>query len=78
VILRVLSGVQCEWGLPVPHIPQELGIPEQATPVSPAPVLAAKVENFLFNFAEPQCGQIVPSQWLERTKISLSRSHCPQ
>jgi hypothetical protein len=61
-------------------MPQELGTPEQlggAAGVAPA-VAAAKVENFLDNFAEPQCGHFVPSQSLERTRISLSFSHFPQ
>jgi hypothetical protein len=48
-------------------------------PVLAAPVLAeAKVENFLDNFFEPQCGHSVPFQSLERTRISLSCSHFSQ
>jgi len=31
--------------------------------------------KFLDNFFDPQCGQAVPFQALERTRISLSRSH---
>lgn len=60
-------------------MPQELGCPVQlgAALFTPA-VLAAKVEKFLLNFVEPQCGHFVPSQSLERTRISLSRSHLPQ
>ena len=38
----------------------------------------AKTENFLDSFLDPQCGQAVPFQWLERTRISLSRSHFSQ
>ena len=38
----------------------------------------AKSENFLDSFSEPHCGHLVPFQSLERTRISLSRSHCPQ
>ena len=45
--------------------------------VAPA-VADANVENFFASFAEPQCGHFVPSQLLERTRISLSRSHFPQ
>lgn len=44
-----------------------------------APAVAeAKVENFLASLVEPQCGHLVPSQSLDRTRISLSRSHLPQ
>jgi hypothetical protein len=35
----------------------------------------ANTENFLNSFFEPEFGQAVPSQSLERTRISLSRSH---
>ncbi len=60
-------------------MPQEVGTPEQLGTGIVAPVFAAaKVENFLANFAEPQCGHFVPSQSLERTRISLSLSHFPQ
>jgi hypothetical protein len=60
-------------------MPQELGTPEQLGAAGVAPALAAaKVENFLANFAEPQCGHFVPCQSLERTRISLSFSHFPQ
>jgi hypothetical protein len=38
----------------------------------------ANTENFLDNFFEPQCGQAVPFQSLERTRISLSRAHFSQ
>jgi len=41
-------------------------------------VAEAKMENFLDNFFDPQCGQAVPFQALERTRISLSRSHFSQ
>ncbi len=44
-----------------------------------APAVAeAKVENFLASFVDPQCGHFVPLHSLERTRISLSRSHFPQ
>ncbi len=39
---------------------------------------AAKVENFLSSFAEPQCGHLVPFQFEERTRISLSFPHFSQ
>jgi hypothetical protein len=64
-------------------MPHELGTPEQpgdsALAVPPPPVVeAAKVENFFDSLLAPQCGHFVPSQFLERTRISLSRSHFPQ
>ncbi len=40
--------------------------------------LEAKVENFLASLREPQCGQAVPFQEVERTRISLSRTHFSQ
>lgn len=44
----------------------------QAPPLaSPAP-LEANTENFLSSLWEPQCGQGVPCQALERTSTSLS------
>ena len=59
-------------------MPQELGVPVQDGS-EPAPaVLEAKTENFFDSFFEPQCGQGVPCQSLERTRISLSFSHFSQ
>jgi hypothetical protein len=62
-------------------MPQECGVPVQlgtgAALVLPA-VADAKVENFFSSLVEPQRGHFVPSQLLERTRISLSRSHFPQ
>jgi hypothetical protein len=58
-------------------MPQELGLPVQEGSAAP-PALDANTENFFANFAEPQCGHFVPAQSLERTRISLSRSHFPQ
>jgi hypothetical protein len=49
--------------------------------VTPGPLAGpadAKMENFLESFVEPHCGHFVPFQSLERTRISLSLSHCPQ
>lgn len=43
-------------------------------PVLPAP-WGAKTDNFLESFFEPQCGQGVPRQSLERTNNS---KFCPQ
>jgi len=60
-------------------MPQELGIPEQLGGAPLPPALAdANVENFFASFVEPQRGHFVPSQWLERTRISLSCSHFSQ
>jgi len=60
-------------------MPHELGTPlhEGAGLVAPA-VAEAKVENFLDNFSEPQCGHFVPCQSLDRTRISVSFSHLSQ
>lgn len=58
-------------------MPQDLGWPVQTGAESPA-TLEAKVENFLDSFFDPQCGQGVPSQRLERTSTSLSLSQLPQ
>jgi hypothetical protein len=59
-------------------MPQEWGVPEQdGSEVSPA-TFEANTENFLESFVEPQCGHAVPSQLVERTRISLSRLHFSQ
>jgi hypothetical protein len=50
----------------------------QAPASFPPAKLEAKVENFLSSLVEPQWGHFVPAQSLERTRISLSRSHFPQ
>jgi hypothetical protein len=68
-------GTQCRCGLPVPHIPHEPGLPLQLSLGAAAPPLEANTESFFDNFGEPQCGQRVPFERLERTRISLSRSH---
>jgi hypothetical protein len=64
----------------VPHAQQEVGVPEQdAGDGAELPAVAeAKVENFFSSLVDPQCGHFVPSQFLERTRISLSRSHFSQ
>jgi hypothetical protein len=68
-----------QWQLQAP--------PQQCPPPLPPPVAAmlvepalaeAKVENFLDNFLEPQCGHSVPFQSDERTRISLSVPHFSQ
>jgi len=38
----------------------------------------ANVENFFVSLVEPHCGHLAPFQSLERTRISLSRSHFSQ
>jgi hypothetical protein len=64
--------------LPVPHIPHELGLPEQEGAAASDATDDAKTDSFLESFFEPHLGQGVPSHLLERTKISLSFSHLPQ
>ncbi len=58
-------------------MPQDLGWPVQAGASLPA-LVEAKVENFFASFFDPQCGQGVPSQRLERTSTSLSFSQSLQ
>jgi hypothetical protein len=63
----------------VPHNPQEDGVPVQdAPPDESSPPPEAKTESFLVKRLEPHFGQDVPSQWLERTRISESVPHFPQ
>jgi len=64
----------------VPHAQHDLGLVLQAgtAPVVLPAEADAKTESLLASFFEPQCGHAVPSQWLERTRISLSRSHFSQ
>jgi hypothetical protein len=64
----------------VPHAQHEPGLLVQVgAAVVPVPAVAeANTENFLASFFEPQCGQTEPFQSLERTRISLSRSHFSQ
>jgi len=47
---------------------------EEGAGLLPA-VAEANTESFLESFAEPQWGHRAPFQLLERTRISLSRSH---
>jgi hypothetical protein len=70
---------QCEWGRPVPHIPQERGLPLQAaaSEESPPP-LEANTDNFFVTRFDPHLGQGVPVHLLERTRTSLSAPHFPQ
>lgn len=75
---RELERPQWECGLPVPHMPQEEGLPVQAGSAPAPATLEAKVENFFDNRAEPHFGQGVPSHWVERTWISESFPHCSQ
>jgi hypothetical protein len=50
----------------------------QAGAVSLAAVLEAKTDSFFSSFVEPQWGQRVPFQRVERTSSSLSFSQSPQ
>jgi hypothetical protein len=38
----------------------------------------ANTDSFFDSLSDPQCGHLVPSQWLERTSTSLSFSHFSQ
>jgi len=62
----------------VPQSPQERGFPVQAGGSSPPPEPDANTESFFNSFVEPQCGQGVPFQSVERTSSSLSRLHVAQ
>jgi len=63
----------------VPQAQHELGTPLQAADSAAPPLaLEANTENFFVKRFEPHFGQTVPSQWLLRTRISLSASHFPQ
>ena len=73
---------QCRCGLPgaqpqPPLLPPVAGLEGAVLAVFPVE-LEAKVENFFSSFSVPQWGHFVPSQSLERTRISLSRPHLPQ
>jgi hypothetical protein len=69
--MRNQCPLQCPPQQPPPPLPQ-------AGALLPPALTEAKVENFLDNFFEPQCGHSVFFEWLDRTRISLSRSHFPQ
>jgi len=58
-------------------MPHELGFPEHDSS-APPPVFDANTESFLDNLPDPHFGHLVPSQLLERTRISLSFSHFSQ
>jgi hypothetical protein len=63
----------------VPQRPQERGLPLHEGPGSDAPPFEdAKTESFFWSFLDPQSGQAVPFQSLERTSTSLSRLQPPQ
>jgi hypothetical protein len=44
----------------------------QASPPASPPPLEANTESFFSSFGEPQRGQVVPFQSLDRTSTSLS------
>jgi hypothetical protein len=73
-----MATAQCEWGRPVPHIPQEPGLPEQEGSAPPSALEDANTESFFVKATDPQCGHFVPFQSLERTSTSLSFSHFAQ
>ena len=73
-------GYQCECGRPVPQRPHEWGVPlhEGASPPPAPATLEANTESFLASFVEPQRGHAVPSQFVDRTRISLSSPQVAQ
>jgi len=79
--LQPFNQTQCRCGLPgahpqLPHPPPPPALPADLLLLLSA--FDAKVENFFASLAEPQWGHFVPFQSLERTRISLSRSHLSQ
>jgi len=79
-VSKVATVNQCRCGRPVPQQQQDFVPPPQAgAAVAVLSAMAdAKTDNFLVSFFEPQCGHAAPFQLLERTRISLSRSHFSQ
>jgi hypothetical protein len=70
-----LTNLDSQWQpQPLPQECPPFFLPEE---LSPAPA-AANVENFFASFFEPQCGHSEFFQSVERTRISLSRSHWSQ
>jgi hypothetical protein len=60
-------------------MPHEPGLPvQEAGSDAFPPALEANTDSFFVNFFAPHCGQAVPCQRLERTRISLSAPHFPQ
>ena len=53
-------------------------MPQGGTSLPLSATLDAKTDSFLSSFFEPQCGQAVPFQREERTRISLSFLQSPQ
>ena len=51
---RRIASAQWEWGRPVPHIPQEVGLPVQVGPSDAFPVEEANTDNLLESFGDPQ------------------------
>jgi hypothetical protein len=63
----------------VPQRPHELGVPVQAEASAEfSPPLEANTDSFFVKRLDPHFGQAVPSQRLERTRISESTPHFPQ
>jgi len=59
-------------------MPQEWELPEQDGSDPPPPAVEANTESFFESLVEPQFGHSLPSQWLDRTRISLSFRHFSQ
>ena len=74
-------ATQCRCGPPPlqhPHEPEDgFAQAEDSLALSP-PLAEANTESFLTSFDEPQWGHLLPTQSLERTRISLSLSHLEQ
>ena len=81
---RDLDAVQCRCGPPPQQRPHDFGVPVHSPPPADAaeavapPPDEANTESFFSRRVEPQCGQRVPFQSLERTSTSLSVSHAAQ
>jgi hypothetical protein len=75
--LVIVSAVSTDRDYPA-HLPQEPGLPVHWGAGSSTPPLEAKTESFFSILREPQCGQVVPFQLVERTRTSLSLSQSEQ
>jgi|GEM_PF-6626407 len=73
-------GGKLQWPCPPqqqPQLPPE-EVLQQAPSEPPLVAVEAKTLSFLASFFEPQWGHCVPSQFVERTRISLSLPHSLQ
>jgi hypothetical protein len=62
----------------VPQSPHARGVPVHTGSAAVSPDAEAKTDSFFSSFVEPQWGHGVPSQRVERTNTSLSRSQSAQ